>query len=247
MPDNDNYVPTYESPNGLEADASYASDDFFGFLDDNEGPDVNSLLDIGIGRFPVKNAEDANAMIDKVNHYLVKNNPNVIPVGCSDFSSSTSGDWRNIVCFVADDEEYGSFLDNTEQLANYVDTTYNDYNIDKIYCNAYVQQTGAGGQRYPEVNDAINKRVGKGCLIINYIGHGGEVGWALERILQISDIENWTNINNMPMFVTATCEFSRYDDPARVTAGELVLLNQNGGGIALLTTSRLAYEGRIIY
>jgi hypothetical protein len=46
----------------------------------------------------------------------------------------------------------------------------------------------------------------------------------------------------LPLFITATCEFSRYDDPARTSAGELCLLNPNGGAIALLTTCRVAYS-----
>jgi hypothetical protein len=100
-----------------------------------------------------------------------------------------------------------------------------------------------GGNRYPEVNEVINKRVEKGSLIINYVGHGGELGWAHERILEIPDIQAWRNLANMPVFVTATCEFSRYDDPERVSAGEWVFLNKNGGGIALFTTSRLTYAG----
>ncbi len=240
LPNNTNYVPTFQSPDGTDMSDSYATDDFFGFLDDYDGPYVNSLLDIGIGRFPVKTTEEADVMVNKINYYLTKNNPNNTQSGCASYSSSISGDWRNTVCFVADDEEM-DFFNSAESLSTFIDTTYNNYNIDKIYCDAYVQQTGAGGQRYPDVNDEINKRVEKGALIVNYIGHGGEVGWALERILQVSDIESWTNINNMPMFLTATCEFSRYDDPGRTSAGEMVLLNKAGGGIALLTTSRLAY------
>jgi len=47
----------------------------------------------------------------------------------------------------------------------------------------------------------------------------GRSCWALERVLEISDIESWKNINNMPVFVTATCEFSRFDDPERTSAG----------------------------
>jgi len=241
--DNTNFVPTYESPNGVDAQNSYATDDFFGFLDDNEGPHApGELLDIGIGRFPVKTSDDANTIINKINHYLAENNPNITNTSCSSYSSIVSGDWRNTVCFVADDEEGNQFFTTCENLSTYVDTTYNQYNIDKIYCDAYVQLTDAGGQRFPDVNDAIDKRVEKGALIINYVGHGGEKGWALERILTISDILNWTNINNMPLFLTATCEFSRYDNPALTSAGEYVFTNPNGGGIALLTTSRVAYN-----
>jgi hypothetical protein len=244
LSDNTNYVPTFQSPNGIVKTSSYATDDFFGFLDDDEGPYVDALLDIGIGRFPVKTLDAAKTMVDKVNNYLTKNNPNITAAGCSNYSSNVAGDWRNMLCFVSDDGDGGEgFVEYSESIAKYIDTTYNNFNIDKIYCDAFVQQTGAGGQRYPDVNDAINKRVEKGALIINYIGHGGEVGWALERILQVSDIQSWTNISSMPMFLTATCEFSRYDDPERVSAGEYVLLNATGGGIALLTTSRVAYGG----
>jgi hypothetical protein len=237
---NTNYVPTYESPYAINFTDSYATDDFFGFLDDNEGPDSNSLLDIGIGRFPVKSAEEASNIVDKVSEYLKISDPTTSGNGCDGYIMGSSGEWKNIVCFVADDED-NSFFNGCENFSKYIDTTYNNYNIDKIYCDAYVQETGAGGQRYPDVNDAINLRIEKGALIINYIGHGGEVGWALERILQIADIESWENIHNLPLFITATCEFSRYDDPKRTSAGELVLLKADGGGIALVTTSRLAY------
>lgn len=239
--ENTNFVPTFESPYAISYTNSYATDDFFGFLDDNEGPYVNSLLDIGIGRFPVKNINEARFIIDKIAQYLTISNPSLSGNGCDGYSLGSSGEWKNIICFVADEEQMEFFYD-CENFAKNIDTTYNNYNIDKIYCDAYVQETGAGGQRYPDVNDAINKRVEKGALIVNYIGHGGEIGWALERILQIADIESWENIHNLPLFITATCEFSRYDDPNRTSAGELVLLKSDGGGIALLTTSRLAYS-----
>ena len=239
---NTNFVPTFESTNGVDAEASYATDDFFGFLDDNEGPYTNSLLDIGIGRFPVKSTEDANTMINKINQYLTINNPNATNTACSNLTSLASGDWRNTVCFVAGPDDEGFFSD-CELFSSYLNTNYIQYNIDKIYCDAYIETFGAGGQRFPDVNTAIDNRVAKGALIINYVGHGGELGWALERILTVSDILSWTNINSMPMFLTATCEFSRYDNPAQVSAGEYVFTNPGGGGIALLTTSRVANEG----
>ncbi|HNW98098.1 MAG TPA: type IX secretion system sortase PorU [Bacteroidales bacterium] len=239
--DNTNYIPTFESTFAISYSDSYATDDFFGFLDYNEGSYVNSLLDIGIGRFPVKTEAEASTMVDKVTEYYKIYDPGTSSEECTSYSSYNPGDWKNTICFVADDEENNMFLNYSENYSNYIDTTYNNYNIDKIYSDAYIQETGSGGQRYPDVNDAINKRVEKGALIINYVGHGGEVGWALERILQTSDIQNWKNIHNLPLFITATCEFSRFDDPKRTSAGEMVILNSQGGGIALLTTSRVAY------
>jgi len=51
------------------------------------------------------------------------------------------------------------------------------------------------------------------------------------------------NYDRLPVFITATCEFSWFDDPSWVSAGEWVFLNPDGGGIALFTTTRPTYAG----
>jgi hypothetical protein len=229
---NTNFVPSYESVESLSPISSFVSDDYFGLLDDGEGQSANGTLDIGVGRFPVSTPEQARSAVEKVIHY------------CSP-DLRVKGDWRNVVTFVGDDQNEGGnlFIDDSEDLARIIENTHKRYNVDKIYSDAYTMISTPGGARYPEVNDVINKRVEKGSLIMNYIGHGGEVGWAHERILEVPDIKNWRNIENMPVFVTATCEFSRFDDPERVSAGEWVFLNNQGGGVALFTTTRLTFAG----
>ncbi|MFC1733358.1 type IX secretion system sortase PorU, partial [candidate division KSB1 bacterium] len=240
---NTNYVITYHSKNSLKPTASYVTDDFFGLLDDSEGLNANGNLDIGIGRFPVQSAEEAQTMINKVKRYAANTMLDDHPSECSSLLSVPNlSDWRNNVCFVADDEDGNLHLDQAEAMAVFIDTTYKDYNVDKIYFDSYIQESTPGGQRYGEVNEAINNRVSKGALIVNYTGHGGEVGWSHERVLEISDIIQWCNYQNLPVFITATCEFSRFDDPERVSAGELVILNANGGAISLFTTTRLAFS-----
>ena len=159
----------------------------------------------------------------------------------SQVSGSPFGDWRNTVCFIADDEDGDLHISDANKLATLVDTSYNNINVDKIYLDSYQQVATPGGDRYPTVSEAINKRVEKGCLVLNYTGHGGEVGLAHERIIEVSQINSWNNKNNLPLFFTATCEFSRFDDPERTSAGEYVFLNPNGGGIALFTTVRLVF------
>ena len=226
--DNTNFVPTFESEESLHETTSYATDDYFGFLDPDEGKGKEDLLDIGIGRFVVQTLDEASQMVDKVFNYAGS-------------SVSIMGDWRNVITFVADDENGNVHMNQANQLAQFVDTTYKTMNVDKIYIDAYNQVSTPGGQRYPDVNKAINTRIGKGTLIMNYTGHGGEVGWAHERILEISDINSWENFNSLTVFVTATCEFTRYDDPGRISAGELVFINPHGGGISLFTTSRPTY------
>jgi len=242
---NTNFIPTYESSNSLQPTASYVTDDYYGLLDNSEGQNADGTVDIGIGRFPVKSVEEAQNAVNKSIIYLSKQNLllNNQSGTCSVFSGNISnyGDWKNTICFVADDEDGNLHVSQAESLATIVDTTDKSFNIDKIYLDSYLQKTDAGGQRYPEVNDAISSRVEKGALIINYTGHGGEGGLAHERVLSIEMINNFKNRYNLPVFVTATCEFSRFDNPNYTSAGEYVFTNPNGGGVALFTTTRLAF------
>jgi hypothetical protein len=243
---NTNFIPTYESDNSVNLTASFVSDDFYGLLDSTEGVfapnSQGEAIDIGIGRFPVKTKSEAQAAVNKVISYIKTGvPPTTANNGCSNNQSSPFGDWRNIVCFVADDDDSDLHLLGAEKLADTMGFYHQEYNIDKIYLDAYKQESTPGGERYPDVNDAIDKRIEKGCLIFNYTGHGGEVGLAHERIVDVSQINKWSNINNLPLFFTATCEFSRYDDPNRTSAGEYTFLNPKGGAIALFTTVRLVY------
>lgn len=233
MNENTNYIISYQSENSRSFIDSYVSDDFFAILDDGESILQNSsipFLDIGVGRFPVTTQEQASIAVDKVQNY---------------YSSSSHGDWRLRMAFVGDDNDEVETVhtNQAESLADQVSSQNPQMNLDKLYLDSYEQVTSAGGQRCPLLNKAINETMAKGTFLVNYTGHGGELGWAHERVLEISDINTWENKYKLPLFMTATCEFSRYDDPERVSAGEQVFLKENGGAIALLTTSRVVFTG----
>lgn len=243
-------IPTYETPNSSSFISSFVTDDYFGLMDDNEGDlQVNGpdLVDIGVGRFPVKNKAEAIAVTNKVEQYYKRNfnfDVNAIETSCTTAENDyPQGDWRNWVCFIADDEDNNEHINQANSLATKVYTGDKNYNVDKIFLDSYVQTSTPGGDRYEDAINDLNKRMEKGALIVNYTGHGGELGLAEERIVEVSQILNWKNKNNLPLMVTATCEFSRFDDPDRTSAGEYCLLNEHGGAIALMTTVRLAFSG----
>jgi len=241
-------IPSYETPVSTSFTNSFITDDYFAMMDNSEGDLVSGdLVDIGVGRFPVKNKAEAIAVTNKIEHYYKKNfsfDVNAIESSCVTAENDyPQGDWRNWVCFVSDDEDNNEHINQANTLANKVYTGNKYYNVDKIFLDAYVQESTPGGDRYPVAVDDLNRRIEKGALIVNYTGHGGELGLAEERIVEVSQILNWKNKNNMPLFVTATCEFSRFDDPDRTSAGEYCLLNENGGAIGLMTTVRLAFSG----
>ncbi|MFI5149808.1 MAG: type IX secretion system sortase PorU [Bacteroidia bacterium] len=245
---NTNFIVTFENldPAGpLNESDSYVSDEFFGLLDDTEGPwdaaGDAGVLDIGIGRFPVRDLASAKVLVDKVEKYMSLGSPPPAS-GCNLQNCSVMRDWRNRVCFIADDGDGDTHVIQAEQLATMVDTGYVNYNVDKIYLDAYQEIQTPGGGRYPSVEDAINKRMDQGALIMNYTGHGGPSGLSHKRVVELAQINNWNNLCNMPFFVTATCEFAQYDNPTFVSAGEAVLMNPNGAGIGLLTTVRLVFS-----
>ncbi|MBZ0243547.1 MAG: type IX secretion system sortase PorU, partial [Bacteroidales bacterium] len=228
IPANTNYIPTYQASGSTIETQSFVSDDYFGLMDNSEGANMSGILDLGIGRFPVNTVNDAQIMVDKVRHYLLK-------------QEELSGQWRNNIAFVGDDGNGNLHFNQAETLSRIVDTARANLNVSKIFLDAYPRETVPGGFRYPDANKAFVKQIEDGALIINYTGHGGINGLTDERVFTISDINGLENINNMPFFITATCEFSRFDNPAFVSAGEQLLLTPKGGGIALMTTTRLAF------
>jgi hypothetical protein len=248
LPNNNNYILTYQVENSENHISAMVTDDFYGMLDDNEAISAADLLDIGIGRILASNSAQAKQQVDKIEHYM-KNGSNLFSnstLSCclEDNQNSTFGDWRLKFVQIADDEENGYFINvDTEPQSAAVKENNREMNCDKIYLDAYQQETTAGGQRYPEAYNAISDRVQRGQLIVNYVGHGGEVGLAEERVVTIPQIKDWNNINRLNLFVSATCEFTKYDDPARISAGEWAALNPNGASIALMTTTRAVFFG----
>jgi hypothetical protein len=226
IPNNTNFVPTWQSAESLHTIYSYLNDDFFGLLD---GPD-DQMIDIGIGRFVVSTPAQAKVVVDKTIHYAVHSN-------------EVMGDWRNIICIVADDEDNNMHFLQAEKLAGSIVQEKPEMNIEKIYLDAYSQVSTPSGARYPDVTRDLTNRVNRGALLIHYVGHGGEGGLAHERILQLSDIQDWNNINNMTVFLTATCDFSPFDNPGRVSAGEMIALSPKGAAVALFSTTRATFSG----
>ncbi|WP_299703603.1 type IX secretion system sortase PorU [uncultured Pontibacter sp.] len=232
LPNNTNFVPVYQSRQSLHPISSYSSEDYYGFLDEEEGEWAENsagdhLLDIGIGRLPVKTPMEAATVVDKIIAYD---------------SPEHFGKWRSQVTFVADDGDYNEHQNDAEFLADYLESRHINYNPNKVYLDLYPQEAVANGQRSPKAAAALDKAVEQGSLIVNYTGHGNEVSWAWEQILTTSQINNWRNKDRLTFLLTATCEFGRYDDPRRASGAEQSLLSPLGGAVGLLTTTRPVYS-----
>lgn len=248
LPQNSPYIITYQSANSISPTGSYVSDDYFGFLGPEYGEGLGDEMAIGVGRIPCSSKSEAADYLAKIKAYILSDGLGSGSCAVSD-TLGRFGNWRNRIVFVADDMDGNGgpseriHMSNSDAHADVIRENHNDYNVSKIYLDAYPQYSTPGGERYPDAEAEINRQVSDGALIVNYIGHGGERGWAHERVLDNTTVQEWTNLANMPLFMTATCELARFDDPEVETAGELTVMNPEGGAIAMLTTTRVVFSG----
>lgn len=218
-----NFVPPYEAYNSVNEILAYVSDDYYGLMDEEEGGSCSGYLDLGIGRIPVLDEDEADVVVDKIRRYIS--------------TAKTMGCWRNNILLLSDDKR--TYSDGCEAIEKIVDTLKPSVNIDKIYADAYVRKPMAnGGHHYPDVTESILEKYDDGILLMSYLGHGGVQGLSASNIFRIKDIERLANYYQLPFVATGTCEFSAFDDATFVSAGERLFKMDEGGAIAMLTTTR---------
>ena len=220
---------TFQSQESLNV-YSYATDDYFAFLEDNSGSNFSrDKMCLGVGRFPIRTVTEATQMVDKTISYM---------------ENKDSGSWKNNVTFVADDgNNEDSFTTNhmkqADQLAEAIEEMQPGFLVNKVYFDAY-KRSSLG--TYPDVHNEIEKLLKSGQLLINYTGHGSTTHWADEKRMGHKPISIIPAISICRVWVTATCDFTRFDD-VKTSAGESVFLNPTSGGIALFTTTRVVFSG----
>lgn len=227
-----NLVPTYTSRNSLDPLRSFSSDDYYGLLDFGQGSWAESragdeLMKIGVGRLPVINIKEASIVVDKIIQYE---------------TSPKQGDWKQKVSFLADDGDNNIHLKESEAHASYLNRNHQGIKIEKLYLDRFEQETSNGFQASPQAKSALEKTLEKGTLLLNYIGHGNGTTLAAEEIFTVAAIQNWTDQGQLALWITATCEFGRHDSPFSRSAAEELLIAENKGAIALLTTGRPVFS-----
>lgn len=244
IPNNNNIVPIMQGYYEFTKDSSkelnystavtFVTDDFYGLMDPNEGnmqilDTYGEGLDIAVGRMLVNDKKQADEMVNKVIEYK---------------SAASYGRWRNEFTVLVDDlDGNGSteFVKDMDAMTVQLNGARPFVNVRKFYADAYVQEASAGGQRYPQAKEQFLRAVNYGSLVINYLGHGGEDGLAGERLYEKTDAVNLNNKNKYPLFITATCELTKFDNPYRPTVGEYTYWNPAGGAISMITTTRALF------
>ena len=216
---------TYQAKNSENEVNAYATDDYFGFLDDNEGDsDTQGRMDIGVGRLPVGSVDEARMTIDKLITYI---------------RNEHTGKWKNQMIFLADDGEHGTHTETAEGSSERARLKNPDFIVNKIYLDAYPQEVNASGESYPLAKNRLVNLLKNGALFFGYSGHGGYNSITNEGILNQKDIESMTN-KNQAFWLFATCSFAKCDAGRRSSA-ESAVLNPNGGAIGVLAATRTVY------
>lgn len=221
-----NFVPTYETLDQPYWELSFAADDYFALMDANEGVNCKGRVDIGVGRISVSTVEEAETVLRKIKHY--------------DDLAATHGEWKTDLLLLADDEilQYVNYIEGNSVI---YDTLCPSLTANKVYCGAYPLTSTSSGIVNTGANADLMQALGQGALIFHYNGHGGYKGLTGESVFTNADINALNNYDCMPFVYTATCEFTKFDNPLVVSAGEQMLLNPHGGCVALFSPCRPTY------
>lgn len=228
----DDFLLCYQDANSTYETESYLSDDYIGMLDDGEGTNLKrDVLDVAIGRFPVRTLDEAKAMVDKTIAYM---------------NGDYAGAWRRSVCYLADDSDGGNYPTNdfmvqADRLATIAEQQYPQGVVKRLLPDAFVYESTAIGGTYPEARRLLYKYLDEGLLVLNYTGHSNTTSWSVENLLTMDDVASLKS-PNLALWVTASCEFSRMD-AANQSGGELVLLKENSGAIGMISATRVVYDG----
>ena len=228
----DDYLLCYESENSFSQVNCYVSDDFFCLLDDEEviqTTNGNSTTyagkpDVAIGRLPARTPDEAKTLVDKIISYA---------------QNEYAGPWQNEICMMGDDGNDNSHMKTADKVATMIESTYPNYNVDKIYWDAYQRTSSSTGYSYPDVTRLIKQQLQNGALMMNYCGHGAAYAMSHELVMKLTDFESQQS-NYLPLWMTASCDIMPFDGQEE-NIGETVMLNSKGGGIAFFGTTRTVY------
>ncbi len=226
--DPDDYLLCYESENSLSQTDSYVLEEYYTLLADGKGVSpLKETPDCGVGRITVKTAEEASGVVNKLISYI---------------NNEHTGSWKNTICMMADDGNANIHMADAEAVSAVIKSNNPDYRVRKIYWDTYQREESGAGHSYGSAQNDIMQQVEKGALVMNYTGHGSAYILSHEQVIKRSDFETW-NSPNLPLWFFAACDVTPFDMNEE-NIGETALLNEKGGALATIGTTRTVYSAQ---
>ncbi len=224
-------LPSYE--NGFDTNPSvrrqYSTDDWLLNVDDA----TRIIPDFYGGRIPAGDLAAANTYVRKKLLAYER--------------SGVYGDFRNRFMLIADDDKQGSNPDNLQwthvhQTAQ-LDENFTPVHIDRQYVYLHKYPDGPGSTKPGAKADIING-IDEGVAVVNFVGHGSPFKMADESVFLDTDAGALTNADRLAVFIAASCDIGKFNDPTVPSLGERLVLGGNGGAVGVISATELALSSQ---
>jgi len=161
--------------------------------------------------------------------------------------SPERGSWQNRALLVADDEKQSGksqpvepeFTRDEEDLT----IRFIPERLDQV--KVYLMEYDLVGRFKPDARDEFVRQFNNGAVFVSYIGHSNKDVMAHEHVfVGSSDMTSIHNGRRLPLLYTAACAVGQFDHPVDASLAELMLKHPEGGTIAMIGSTRLAYHDR---
>ncbi len=190
----------------------------FTVTDDGLVPADNLLADwigddgvpeIAIGRLPAQYESELDDYVAKVKAF-----------------EAAAGEWKHHTLWLADDPDVGGdFGDDAEEL---IDGLPDDYTVQRVFLDPVDIDGGT---------ESTVQAMSEGAILVNFLGHGGFDRLASEGLLETDDVALLNNQERASFVVALTCVVGRFDIPDYDTLAEALLVQENGGAVAVWSPS----------
>jgi hypothetical protein len=205
----------------LSDNDGYCTDDFLAMLEDGSGSDLGlDYLSIAVGRIPSTSLAAARETVDKIEQYI---------------KQSKMTQWKQRILFLADDDNGGVHMDQTESMIGYLEAADSKSLNEKVYIDAYQKTNG----NYPQAREVMFRYLNDGVVWWNFVGHANNHAWTHDGQLTFNDINN-LYLRNIPFVYAATCDFLRWDSNTQ-SGGEILFGERYGGCIGMVSAIRPVY------
>lgn len=211
-------------------------------IDDSGRLDL--LPEMQISRVPAKSLTDISTYLTKLENYEKY---------LTDPANAPLGEWQNKIVFVAGEtgsESIGSqgvrndvFVIQTDNLIeNYIQR---NFFINRLHTN--LGRNAVSSVTYPDVyrgsRSNMEQYLNEGCLILNFIGHGGGAIWSDSQVMTLDGVDRLNNFNALPFVTSMTCFTGAFDDPgySAGTLAEKMILTPEKGAIGFIGSSGLGW------
>ncbi|MFN3762396.1 MAG: C25 family cysteine peptidase [Anaerolineae bacterium] len=175
----------------------------------------DNLPDLLLGRLPVKTADEARAVVQKI----VDAETRPLP-----------GGWNASVVLVADDPDAaGDFPAFSDAPAAWVT---DPFTVTRRYCSGTApNQNDCDGAQVQALHTAILGDWNRGAFLIQYFGHSSWQQWMRERVFHLDDLPSLHNSRRYPVLAEMTCFTGAFHRP-EPTLDEALVTRPEAGAVA---------------